>query len=152
MYTINDLVLEIRALIDARIARREPVNPDWVTQEILNQHAQMDGPDSAFYRCVSRETVRTHVRQQINRFRVTPEKAQTIDRQLVLPGYQYLQQAYLIGADGEQIAMPLEQMSAAQRQAKIIELRAMGDGCHQHADELERYTAEHPALDALQAA
>jgi hypothetical protein len=152
MYSLSQLTQEIRALIDARIQSKHAIHPDWITQEILNNHADVDGEDSDFYLCVGKESVRAQVRQQINRFKLTPDKALNVDRQLVLPGYERLQSFYLIGADGEQIAMPLERMSAAQRQAKILELRAMGDGCHQHADELERYAAEHPALDEQQAA
>ena len=144
MYTTNQLVQEIRIIIDSRISRRQTINPDWVTQEIMNQHQDFVGNDADFYQCVGRESIRDQVRKQINRFRVTPEKAKNIDRQLVLPGYQYLQQAYLIETGGEQIAIPLERLDCFQRKSKITELRAMGDGCYQHADELERYNAEHP--------
>lgn len=147
MYSLSQLNQEIRVLVDARVQAHAAIHPDWITQEILNGHPDIDGVDSDFYLCVGRESVRAQVRQQINRFKLTPDKALYIDRQLVLPGYERLQVFYLIDADGEQVAIPIEQMSAGQRLAKIAELRAMGDGCHQHAAELERYAAEHPAPD-----
>lgn len=145
MYSISQLNQEIRTLVDARIQAKCAIHPDWITQEILNNHPDVDGDDSDFYLCVGKESVRSQVRQQINRFKLAPDKALHVDRQLVLPGYERLQVFYLIESEGEQVAIPLVRLSGSQRKAKIAELRAMGDGCYQHADELERYDAEHPA-------
>ena len=145
MYSVSQLTQEIRSVIDQRIEKKQPIHPDWVTQEIINRHSEIMGDDTNFYLCVGREAIRDQVRKQINRFRLTPEKALNLDQQLVLPGYERLQRFYLIESDSTQIAIPLEKMTNAQRKAKVIELRAMGDGCHQHADELERYDNEHPA-------
>lgn len=148
MYSISQLNQEIREAVDVRIQRKETIQPDWITQEIISKHSMIDGDDADFYMCVGRETVREQVRKQINRFKLTPEKASAAARQAVLPGYEYLQEFYLIESCGEQIAIPLERMTAYQRKSKIGELRTMGDGCHQHADELERYDAEHPSKAA----
>lgn len=144
MYSLSQLTQEIRAVVDGRIRQKQIIHPDWVTQEILNRHREIDGGDTDFYLCVGRETVRSQVRAQISRFKLAPEKALNIDRQLVLPGYEHLQLFYLIETNGVQMAVPLEQMTRSQRKAKAAELRAMGDGCHQHADELDRYDEEHP--------
>lgn len=148
MYSISQLNNEIRAVVDARIQCKEVIQPDWITQEIINHHPAIDGDDSDFYFCVGRETIRDQVRKQINRFKLTPEKASLASRQQVLPGYEYLQEFYLLESGGEQIAIPLVRMSTRQRKSKIKELRAMGDGCHLHADELERYDEEHPNTEA----
>lgn len=148
MYSINQLVKEIRSVIDCRMSRKEPIHPDWVTQEIISSHQGVDGEDSDFYLCVGRETIRSQVRKQINRFALSPEKAIETDRQLVLPGYERLQAFYLVDIGGEQVAVPIERMTRPQRKAKATELRAMGDGCYQHADEMERYDAEHPSVAA----
>lgn len=145
MYSITQLTQEIRAIVHTRIQRKERIQPNWITQDIINTHPLIEGEDSDFYLCLGRETIREQVRKQISRFKLTPDKAVNINQQLVLPGYERLQVFYLIESDGEQIAIPLEQMSDAQRQAKIDELRAMGSGCYQHARELERYRDEHPA-------
>lgn len=146
MYSITLLAQEIRAIVHDRIQRKEPIQPNWITQEIINTHSLIEGEDSDFYLCVGRETIREQVRKQISRFKLSPDKALNVDQQLVLPGYERLQVFYLVESDGEQIAIPLERMSESQRQAKIDELRAMGAGCYQHARELERYDREHPAI------
>ncbi len=145
MYSISQLTHEIRATVDERIERKEPIQPNWIAQQILGNHSLIEGHDTDFYQCVAYETVREQVRKQISRFKLAPEQAAHVNRQLVLPGYERLQAFYLIESDGEQIAIPLVRMTSAQRKAKTDELRTMGDGCHQHADELERYDQEHPA-------
>lgn len=145
MYKISHLTKEIRAIIDSRIQRNDPVKPDWVTKEILDAHQEISGDDSDFYFCLAREAIRDQVRKQINRFRLTPEQALVVDKQIVLPGFERLQRAYLIEINGDQIAIPIEKMTDAQLQTKITELEAMGDGCYQHATELKRYRDEHPA-------
>lgn len=144
MYSLAQLTQEIREIVDSKIKRREIINPDWVTQEIIGGHQEIEGSDSDFYLCVGRETIRAQVRGQINRFRLSPEKAIQVDRQLVLPGYERLQAFYLVGDGQAQIAIPLEKMTSPQRKAKASELRAMGAGCNQHADEIDRYDEEHP--------
>ncbi|MFO1351885.1 MAG: hypothetical protein U1F68_14925 [Gammaproteobacteria bacterium] len=144
MYKVSDLVKEIREVIDARIKRGDLIHPDWVTQQVMVAHPEPLGDESDFYLCMARETVRDQVRKQIGRYKLSPEKALIKDRETLLPGFEHLQQAYLIDVQGEQIAVPLKQMNSAQRRAKIDELRAMGAGCYQHASELERYDDEHP--------
>lgn len=61
------------------------------------------------------------------------------DAQLVLEGFERLQKEYLIEEDGAQVSVPIEEMSDAQLMEKHAELRAMGDGCYLHADEILRY-------------
>ena len=42
----------------------------------------------------------------------------------------------------EQVAIRIQDMTDAQLQAKADEYRAMGAGCFQHADEIDRYRAQ----------
>lgn len=144
MYSKNDLVNEIRAFTDGLLKKGVSLHPNWITSEILKKHDDITGEDADFYLLASRESIRDEVRKQINRFKLSPEKAIDIDRQLVLEGCERLQVAYVIEVNGEAVAVPLKKMTSAQRQAKAAELRTMGAGCLQHADELERYDELHP--------
>lgn len=144
MYKLSDLINEIRQITDRSIKTGATLHPDWVTQEIMSNHVDIDGEDADFHLCVSRETVRDQVRRQINRYKNTPESAANPDKQIVLEGFNYVQRAYLVDEQGTQIAIPIERMTSAMRKAKIEELRAMGRGCLRHADELERYDAAYP--------
>lgn len=148
MYSMSELVKEIRDMTDSSVHRGVSVNPDWVTKQIIDQHSEITGDDSDFYLCTSKETVRDQVRKQLNRFKLSPDKALMADPQIVLPGFERLQRAYLIDIGEQQIAVPIEKMTFQQRQRKVAELRAMGAGCYLHANELERYNDEHPNLAA----
>lgn len=145
MYSMSQLVKEIASYTDDLVKRGATLHPDFVTQKILADHQSIEGNDSDFYTCVSKETIRDQVLKRIRKFKVKPESQIDPDSQIVIPGFEYVQIAYVIEADGEQIAVPLIKMTTAQRHAKAAELRAMGAGCYQHADELERYDSLYPA-------
>jgi Rps23 Pro-64 3,4-dihydroxylase Tpa1-like proline 4-hydroxylase len=137
MYTMADLTREIAEVMEGLIAQRARMNRDWIVQMILARHDDVAGEDAEFYRCASRKTVEAQVRQQINRFDVRAEL--TPDRQMVLDGFERLQRYYAFEERGVQVAVPVEDMSDAQLEAKEVELMAMGAGCYQHADEIRRY-------------
>jgi hypothetical protein len=46
---------------------------------------------------------------------------------------------YLVTRDGDPAFVPTDQLTAEETEAKVADLRRMGDGCHKHADELEGY-------------
>lgn len=137
MYTMADLSREIAQEMESRIFKRETLNRDWIVQAILAKHSDVAGDDVDFHLCASRKTVENAVRQQINRFDVKAEV--TPDRQLVLDGFERLQRYYAFEERGVQVAVPVEDMTDAQLEAKEVELMAMGAGCYQHADEIRRY-------------
>lgn len=147
MYSMSDLVKEIADLTDAKVKQGIICHPKWITQQILENHEDIEGEDTDFYTCVSKSTIYDQVKRRINRFGLTPEKSLQSNSQIVLPGFDRLQMAYVVELDGEPAAIPLKKMYSSQRKAKIAELMAMGNGCFQHADELRRYDEEHPNPD-----
>lgn len=136
MYTLANLNAEIETLIE-QMDGVSRLRPDWITHTIMDQHKDIDGADSDFFRCVGREQVRDAVRARLSRYRVTPLLQP--DPQMVFEGFNRLQQRYLVPEDGEQVAIRVEDMTGQQRRAKASELRAMGAGCYEHADELDRF-------------
>lgn len=141
MYTLSELTREIEKTIEYFETQNERrLHPDWITQSVIDSHPDIEGDDSDFYRCVSRAGIRDQVRQRLNRYKAKPEVE--VDPQLVLEGFERLQKRYLITEDGEQVAIRIQDLSSIQRRAKASELRAMGAGCYQHADELDRYDAQ----------
>jgi hypothetical protein len=58
MYSMNDLISEIAAKVNNLRSLGAPIlNPDWIVQDILNDHPEDVGGD-AFYACVVRATIR----------------------------------------------------------------------------------------------
>ena len=68
MYSMNDLISEIAAKVDklrSLGASDSELNPDWITQDILNDHPD-DGVDE-FTVCTARVTVRKEVLRYLGR-------------------------------------------------------------------------------------
>lgn len=138
MYSLKDLTAEIEQVIeDFENHNERRLHPDWITTAVMNRHPDVEGADADFYRVMSRSQVREAVRQRLNAYKAKPEVEP--DRQLVMQGFERLQLRYLVKEDGEWVAVKVEMMTTEQRKAKAAELRAMGRGCFQHADELERF-------------
>ena len=140
MYSLTDLQHEIEKTIERMEAQNEArLHPDWITQAVMNQHPDVDGGDADFYECCSRAEVRNQVRKRLNRYKASADLE--IDTQITLEGFERLQKRYLVTEKGEQVAVRIESMATKQLQEKADELRAMGAGCYQHADEIDRYLA-----------
>lgn len=141
MYSMSDLSVEIEQIVEGLEHMNAPrLDRDWITQQVMSQHADIDGEDADFYCCVSREKVRDVVRKRINRYSAKAEvKA---DPQLVLTGFERLQRYYSFEDGDHQFAVRVEDMTDAQLAAKERELMAMGAGCYQHADEIRRFRSQ----------
>lgn len=151
MFTTAQLTQEIEQVIRTlEDDNARALHPEWITQAVVNLHPDVDGADADFWRVVGRAEVRSQVRAKLNRYKVKPELQP--DAQLVLEGFERLQQRYIVTEDGEQVAVRIQDMTPAQRRSKAAELRAMGAGCYQHADEMERYDAQVDAQQRDQAA
>lgn len=137
-----DLVAEVQRLVERRIDEGLPTEKAWLTHAILSKHTRVKGKDADWYRLCGYEHVGDTVRAVVRRYTPSEEPP---DRQIVLPGFERLQSAYLIERDGKQMVVPIAQLTTAEASAKVVELRAMASGCDQHADELERYLAERAA-------
>lgn len=136
MYSLNDLTNEISQIL-SEMESESRWHPDWITQKVINLHPDIEGKDKDFYTITSRTMIRGQVRKHLDRFKLKAETEP--DQQLLLPGFTRLQRRYLVAIDGTQVAVRIEDMTREQRRAKSVELRRMGLGCFQHADELDRY-------------
>ncbi|MEK7888261.1 hypothetical protein AAB992_14170 [Burkholderia contaminans] len=143
MFSRPDLTREICAVIGVTIGRK---HPDWITEAVMKRHPVPPGVDGEFYVFAARGYVRKVVAETLTRAKLTASLVP--DEQLVLPGFLRLQKEYLIEEDGTTIAIPIEEMTHDQLLIKADELDLMGEGCHQHAEEIRRYVGQrrHKAL------
>lgn len=88
------------------------------------------------------EYVHRIVNRMFNRYKVKAETDREVDGQLVLPGYERLQQRYLVREGDESVAVKIQDLTDIQLLEKATELRNMGEGCFLHADEIERYISD----------
>lgn len=140
MYSTSDLRNEIQAVIKNADERGlATLQPKWLTQQILNNHQDVSGEDAPFYSITARLAVYDAVREAMNAYKIKP--AGQTDDQMKLPGFEHLQRRYYVTVNNEQLAIRIQDLTDEQRADKVRELRAMGHGCFQHADELERFDA-----------
>ncbi len=134
--TNAELEREVEGLVEERTARGEATAPSWVVQAIMLAHEGLHGTDKDFYLLCGYEHVRDVVRAVVRRRKLDDDGP---DPQLVLPGFKRLQREYIVVRDGEQIIVPLSDMTREEGDQKISELRGMAEGCLNHADELDRW-------------
>ncbi len=139
---VQDLINEITAVIEARIAADEPVGATWVTHEVVSRHSQPEHADSGWYTLCAYEAVRGAVRTVARNFRRKSEEDAGADEQQILPGFERVQKAYLVERDGEQRFVPTASLTDEEIDAKSDQLECIGEGCFQHAKELRRYKKE----------
>lgn len=139
MYSFSDVQREIGAKIQWLIKNNGSVlHPQFIAHSVASDHPDVDGADADFYKCCSFAKLRDEVRQQINRMKVKTEQEDGSE-QLVMPGFEHLQQRYFVDRDGENCIVKINEMSDDEIEAKAQEREAMGRACYAHADELRRY-------------
>lgn len=134
----QQIVDEVNAHLDTWVREKRIVNPDWLTKFIVDRHPNIQGADVSWYQICAYGHVRDTVRQCVGRFKSKPEDVLAPTTGL-LPGFDYLNQSYLIPRDGEQMIVPIHEMTDAELEVKAREYERMSEGCVRHAAELRRY-------------
>lgn len=133
-FSESDLFNEVQSVIDAS---DQVIEIDWLAGYVMANHADVHGADKDFYILCAWAHVKTTVRAVVRRYR--PEVNEEPDRQIILPGFERLQTKYHIERNKKSCLVPIEQMTEAELDVKIVEYRRMAEGCRLHAEELLRY-------------
>lgn len=135
----SEVQREITAKIDWLIKNNGSIlHPDSIVYSIFNDHADIVGNDAEFHLCCSYQKLRDEVRQQINKMKVKADE-QDVSEQLVMPGFEYLQQRYFLKRGDDVCIVKIEEMTDDEIELKANERESMGRACFAHADELRRY-------------
>ena len=140
MYTFSELTAEVQSVLES-LDDEPRWSAVWITQEVLNRHPDIDGNDSDFYVCMTRSSVRDHVRKHLNRYKLNPETQIHPDKQIVMAGFERLQKRYALTDGEDEVLIQTQTATDVQLLTKADELDRMGEGCHQHAQEIRRYVA-----------
>jgi len=131
------LISEIASIMDNLIEAKITIDPNAITNEICNNHSDELIKDAPFSTHNNYSNVRREVRSVMSKkldFTQQPES-----QQLIIEGFEHVQVYYSIKRKGEQIGVPVEQMTEFEIREKAKELRKMGKTCFDHANELEMY-------------
>lgn len=133
----SDLIAEVQALIEARLAAGQDTPQPWAIEAILMAHPGIEGADAPLYRLCAREHIGVTVRQVLRRLR--PDTEDVPPEQLPLPGFKHLQQGYLIERNSVSTVVKTEDLTDEEIERKAAEYDQMAVGCREHAEELRRY-------------
>ena len=139
----TQLVQEVNDKLDRLAEACEPWVANWVAEDICKDHdaalPKVDG--SEFWRWGAYQHIRETVRKQINKRAGATAELRAQKQQLVFEGFQriHLQDYYMVERDGDELGIPLLDLTDPEIDAKAAHYRAMGKGCDEHADELLRF-------------
>lgn len=133
------LVQEINAKLDKLAAESKPWTASWVAHAVCGDHTDglATNDESQFWRHCGYAAVREEVRRCINKRAGDQPERRTA--QLSLPGYDHLQNYYMVNRGGDEVGVPVHALTDAELEGKATRYRAMGEACYAHADEIDRY-------------
>jgi hypothetical protein len=137
--TTNELDTIARQLISDKIAAGEIVQMHWAVQELISQQGEIAGDGVPFFTLCAREHVYRVVKKAVDKY----DQPQAEDHeQLILDGYECLQEAYTVEREKERQLVPVQFISNAELLARASEFRKQSRGLLNHAKEIERYVAQ----------
>lgn len=131
----ESVTAEIRKFISDKIAAGETVVVEWLTQEVVSAKAAIEGDDLPFYRVCAYAHVKDIVKRCVGKYDARPET----NRQIVLPGFDHLQEAYTVRRNDEIVLVPISQLSDSELLDRAAEYDDMAKGCHKHALEIRGF-------------
>ena len=138
MYSLRDLQNEICAKIKWLQENNGAVlHPDWITQAVMKDHAEIEGADADFHLCISRLYVRKEVTQQLNKTDAIPKLDEP--QQLTLEGYEYVQKYYVIKRGDDLVSVRVDALTYEEGKKKAMSYIRLGAQCNAHGEELLRY-------------
>lgn len=133
------LTAEINAVLDELADEGSEWRAAWIAHQICERHAPGlgDGEDADFWRHCGYADCRREVTRCINRR--AGDRPESDPGQLTLPGYEHLHAYYVVDRDGQEVGVPVHDMTAPELESKVRHYRKMGAACFAHANEIERY-------------
>ena len=148
MYSPKDLNEEVFLTVGQRVERGEVVSRGWLVAAILGKHKikrPRRGDPDEFSICCRQLAVSAAVDNALARMKLADDSGVSeLDEQGVfgmprLPGFHHLRRAYPIKRDGVIMLVPIEQMTAEERDLKAKTYLKASRSLAEHAEELMRY-------------
>jgi hypothetical protein len=110
------------------------LHPDWITEAVMKDHADISGEDADFHLFGSRGYIRSEVTAQINKIGKVKD-----DRQGTLEGFEFLQEFYVVERDKVLVAVSVFDMTDVEIDRKAEEKDSLAMANAKHATELRRF-------------
>jgi len=137
---VKEIISTVKEYIQNAIQTKEPVmSPEWITNGIMADHSQVDGEDSDFCLVGCRAFVRNEVRKIFNKQKIMGIEEEF---QMVLDGFEHLQEYYTIERDKERCFVRIDNLTDDELMEKAVEYQKMSESCAKHAREILTYIEE----------
>lgn len=138
----NQLTEQIHTVLDRLTADGAEWRPALIADEVVRSHdaGLAEGDDALFWRHCGYAETRREVTRCINA-RAGDRPTGDSDPQFVFPGYQHLQRYYVVQRDGEDMGVPVFEMTDLEIESKVALYRAQARAQLAHANELIEYRA-----------
>ncbi len=139
----NRINAEINAELDRRAADNLGWQAEFIAHAICANHGDglAHGNHKDFWTWCGYATVRDATRRAINK-RAGDQPDAEKDEQFILPGYEHVHRYYVVNRNGNDIGIPVHQMTDEEIEQKASLYRSMGSACFSHARELQRFQRE----------
>jgi len=136
----SKLKAEINAVLDHLQSNNLDMIPQFVANQIINEHVDTlpDDESRDFWLHCGYSKTREMVTRCINR-RLNSSGANEHSQQHVLPGFDHLQNYYVVTREGYDTGLPIERISDAELKAKAKLYRSNGLANLAHSEEILRY-------------
>jgi len=137
--TEQELMHSINSIIETRIEQKQTAELPWVAREAVLLYPERGQSEFdvlchyGYCRKLASDALRNMRREDD---KLLKDEAQY---SLAFPGYKRLQRRYSIERNRVQMAVPTELLTHEERLFKSKELRSMGFGVLQHADEMDDF-------------
>jgi hypothetical protein len=145
--TTKELEKIAHDLISDKLKAGEIVQMEWAVYAVIKKQGKISGAGLPFYMLCAREHVYRIVKKAVDKY----EQPEVDDQQMILEGYDCLQEAYTVERDEERTLVPIELISDSELLSRAKEFRKQAAGLVHHADEIVEYIEKRRASKAASA-
>lgn len=139
----NRIAAEINAELDRCAAENLGWRAEFIANAICSKHTEglASGDHKDFWSWCGYSTVRDATRRAINK-RAGDHPEADKEEQFILPGYDHVHRYYVVNRGGDDIGVPVHQLTDDEIDQKASLYRSMGRSCFNHSRELQRFKHE----------
>lgn len=135
MKSTTEVTREIRRIVQERIDSGVAVRVEWLTTEIMAMKNDIEGADSDFYLACGVDFIKKTVSNVIGGYAPKPTQSE----QIILPGFDHLQEAYTVMRDAQITLVPVTMLTDSELELRAQEYEVMAKGCIAHAKEIRAF-------------
>ena len=145
MLNEESIYSEVRKFVSDLVDAGVETPVEWITTNFLNSRGDIAGEGEALYRYCTRAHVNRIVKKVVGKYDIDTRSAG--DAQDPLPGFEYLQRAYMVPRESKIVLVPIYKCTDAELLDRAEECDRQAKGCRAHARELRSFVSARSAAE-----